>query len=69
MNEIELTEFLKKQAELLYGKILDMARISEMSDRSYRQFEVLTKQYVRESFEGVNYVLIQDTKKDISEDK
>jgi hypothetical protein len=57
MNKEQLGEFLKKQAEQLYGRILDEARVSDMGDRQFKQFSSDVKQYVRESMEGVGAVV------------
>lgn len=62
--EANVKEFCKKQSEQLYGKILDMARISPMNDRQFEQFAKDTKQYVRETLDVVATVMIQYLKED-----
>jgi len=57
MDKEQVSEFLKKQAEQLYGRILDEARVSDMGDRQFKQFSSDVKQYVRDSMEGVGAVL------------
>lgn len=36
-------EFLEKSMQKLMGEIIDSARISEMSDRAFKQYERTTK--------------------------
>jgi hypothetical protein len=43
MENREKAELLEKGLQHLMGKILDMARISELSERSFKQFERTTK--------------------------
>jgi hypothetical protein len=58
MEELSgLEEFMKKESEKLYGKIIDMAKVTPLTDRQLEQFVISTKQYVRESFSGVLAVI------------
>jgi predicted aldo/keto reductase-like oxidoreductase len=43
MTDKEKSELLEKSLQRLMGEVLDMGRISGMSDRSFEQFERTTK--------------------------
>ena len=57
MKKEELVQWFKTEAEKLYGRILDEARVSDMGERQFKQFSTDVKQYVRESFNGIAEVL------------
>ena len=57
MKKEELVQWFKTEAERLYGSILDRVRITEISDRAYRQIEKDIKQTIREAFNGIAEVL------------
>lgn len=63
MENTERNAFFKLQAEMLYGKVLDLARVSSMTDRSFQQFEKDIKRMVRESFDGVQAVMEEEINK------
>jgi hypothetical protein len=43
MDNNAKSEFLEKGLQKLMGKVIDMGRMSEMSERAFKQFERSTK--------------------------
>jgi hypothetical protein len=43
MDNSAKSEFLEKSMQRLMGKIIDMGRMSEMSERAFKQFERTSK--------------------------
>lgn len=62
MKNEDLQIWLRKEGEKLYGRILDMVRITELKDRAFQQIEKDIKQSVRESMDGIASVLSEDVK-------
>lgn len=47
-NSIDLGIILRKLNDDLIGQTLDLAKISPMNERQYKQFEISIKKYFRE---------------------
>ena len=56
-NKVDLSAILRNNSNLMLGRVLDLARISEMGDRQFQQFEKSVKQYFRETTESTINVL------------
>lgn len=56
-NKIDISNLLRKSTDLMLGRVLDLARISEMNDRAFQQFEKSIKQYFRETIDSTNIIL------------
>jgi hypothetical protein len=68
MNDetLDLALFTKKVLEKVLGHALDLARISEMGERAFGQYEKSIKNYVRETINNSVHVLSEYNKFEVN---
>jgi len=57
MSNFDLGQFLRNMQDELVGYVLDTAKVSEMGERQFQQFERSMKRYFRTTVDAANTTL------------
>lgn len=67
VNKLDLGQFLRKIQDEMQGYVLDLARVSEMGDRQFQQYEKSVKKYFRNTIDSATEALKGCKEFDISD--
>ncbi len=56
-DKLDVGQFLRKFTDNLQGYVLDLAKISQMGDRQFEQFQKSVKRHFRTEVDAVNETL------------